>query len=130
MWTLFTFAFPKRPIQYLPPNAYQEVSNTNHFGSISHTLGRLAAASQSMANFRNYIPKFKVRIYPKISNPLKFEMLRRKHCCIPGTTTMYACPFGETFSCDHFESICADRRCDGVRDCYSGLDEENCYSGR
>ena len=28
-------------IQYRPPNADQEVSNTNHFGSVSDSLGRL-----------------------------------------------------------------------------------------
>ena len=42
------------PVQYRPPNAYQEVSNTNHFGSVSDslgwTLGRIAAASQCVAS--------------------------------------------------------------------------------
>ena len=31
-------------MQYRPPNANQEVSNTNHFGSIYDSLGRLAAS--------------------------------------------------------------------------------------
>ena len=37
-------------MQYRPPNAYQEVSNINHFGSVSDSLGRLAAGSQYMAS--------------------------------------------------------------------------------
>ena len=38
--------------QYRPPNAYiyQEVSNTNHFGSVSESLGGLAAMSQCMSS--------------------------------------------------------------------------------
>ena len=36
-------------MQYRPPNAYQEVSNTNHFGSISDSPGRFVAASQCIA---------------------------------------------------------------------------------
>ena len=28
-------------MQYHPPNSYQEVSNANHFGSVSDSLGRL-----------------------------------------------------------------------------------------
>ena len=32
-------------MQYRPPNAIQEVSNTHHFGSVSDSLGRLAALS-------------------------------------------------------------------------------------
>ena len=30
-------------MQYRPPNANQEVSNSNQFGSVSDSLGRLAA---------------------------------------------------------------------------------------
>ena len=37
-------------IQYHPPNANQEVSNTNHFSSGSDSPGRLAAVSQCMAS--------------------------------------------------------------------------------
>ena len=33
-----------------PPNANQEVSNTNHFGSVSGRLGPLAVASECMAS--------------------------------------------------------------------------------
>ena len=36
-------------MQYRPPNAYQEVSNSNHFGSVSDSLGLLMATSQCMA---------------------------------------------------------------------------------
>ena len=35
-----------------PPNVNQEVSNTNHFGSVSDSLHRLAAASECMASVR------------------------------------------------------------------------------
>ena len=38
-------------MQYRPPNVYQEVSNTNYFGSVSDSLGRLAALSQCMASY-------------------------------------------------------------------------------
>ena len=37
-------------MQYRRPNATQEVSNTNHFGSVSDSLGRLAAASECMTS--------------------------------------------------------------------------------
>ena len=37
-------------MQYRPPNAYQEVSNTNHFGPVSDSLGRLVAVSECMAS--------------------------------------------------------------------------------
>ena len=37
-------------MQYRPPNAYQQVSNTNHFGSVSYILDRLVAAKQCMAS--------------------------------------------------------------------------------
>ena len=40
-------------MQYRPPNAYQEVPSTNHFGSVSDSLVRLAAASQCMASSIN-----------------------------------------------------------------------------
>ena len=40
-------------MQSRPPNAYQEVSNTNHFRSVSGSSGRLAVASQSMAGISN-----------------------------------------------------------------------------
>ena len=32
-------------IQYHPPNAYQEVSNTNHFGSVSPFRGQCMAST-------------------------------------------------------------------------------------
>ena len=35
-------------IIYRPPNTSHEVSNTNHVGSVSDSLGRLTAASQCM----------------------------------------------------------------------------------
>ena len=38
------------PLQSDEFNAYQEVSNTNHFGSVSDTLGRLTATSQYMTS--------------------------------------------------------------------------------
>ena len=47
--SLFTFTFAKRQIQ-CQPNANQEVSNTNHFGSVSDSLGRLTAACECMAS--------------------------------------------------------------------------------
>ena len=28
-------------MQYRPPNAYQEVSNANHFGTVSESLGQM-----------------------------------------------------------------------------------------
>ena len=37
-------------MQYRPPNANQEVSNTNHFGSVSDSPGRLADASECKAS--------------------------------------------------------------------------------
>ena len=37
-------------IQYRPPNANQEVSNTNHFGPVYNRLGRLATASKCMTS--------------------------------------------------------------------------------
>ena len=38
-------------MQYHPPNTSgQEVSNTNHFGSVSDSLGRLTVANQCTAN--------------------------------------------------------------------------------
>ena len=37
-------------MQYRPPNAYQEVSNTNHFGFVSDSLGRLTAVSQRLGS--------------------------------------------------------------------------------
>ena len=37
-------------MQYRPPNAVQEVSDTNHFGSVSDSLRRLAATSECMAS--------------------------------------------------------------------------------
>ena len=36
-------------MQYRPQNA-QDVSNINHFGSVSDSLGQLAAASECMAS--------------------------------------------------------------------------------
>ena len=42
--------------EYRPPNANQEVSNTNHFGSVSDSLGRFAATSESMASICTQIP--------------------------------------------------------------------------
>ena len=39
-------------MQYRQPNAYQEVSNTNHFISVSDSLDRLVAASQYMAGMK------------------------------------------------------------------------------
>ena len=39
-------------MQYHPLNANQEVSNTNHFGSVYGRLGRLAAASDCMASIK------------------------------------------------------------------------------
>ena len=45
--TSLMFSVAKRWIR--PPNAQWEVSNTNNFGSVSDSLGRLAAASECMA---------------------------------------------------------------------------------
>ena len=50
--SIFTFTFTKRRIR--PLNALQQVSNTNHVGSVSDSLARLAAvngrkAERSMA---------------------------------------------------------------------------------
>ena len=47
-------------MQYRPPNANQEVSIANHFGSVSDSLGRLAAASECMASDTNIT----FRIFP------------------------------------------------------------------
>ena len=44
-------------MQYRPPNANQEVSNKNHFGSVSYSLGQLTAASHCMASLRKYTNK-------------------------------------------------------------------------
>ena len=38
-------------MQYRPPNANQEVSNTNHFRFVSDSLGQLAAVSECMASW-------------------------------------------------------------------------------
>ena len=43
----FTFTFAKRRIR--PATAYQKMSNTNHFGTVSDSLGGLAAASECVA---------------------------------------------------------------------------------
>ena len=40
-------------MQYRPPNAYQGVSNINHFISVSDSLGLLATAGQCMASRHN-----------------------------------------------------------------------------
>ena len=48
MFTLFMFTFAKRRIR--PPKSYKDLSNINHVGSVSDSLGRLAAASQCMAS--------------------------------------------------------------------------------
>ena len=53
MFALFTFNFVKRRIR--PPKAWQEVSNINHFGSVSDSLGRLAASSECMASAANRV---------------------------------------------------------------------------
>ena len=45
-------------MQYRPPNAIQEVSIVNHFGSVSDSLGPLAAASECMASDKNIILVF------------------------------------------------------------------------
>ena len=37
-------------MEYRPPISCQEVSNTNHFGSVSDNLGQLVAASECMAS--------------------------------------------------------------------------------
>ena len=50
MLTLFTFKFAKRRIR--PSNAYHDISNINHFGSVPGSLGRLAATSECMATVR------------------------------------------------------------------------------
>ena len=42
-------------MQYRTQNALQEVSNTNNFGSVSDSLGRLAATSECMAGEINII---------------------------------------------------------------------------
>ena len=42
-------------VQYRQPNTYQEVLNTNHFGSVSDSLGRLA--SQWMASLHTITTK-------------------------------------------------------------------------
>ena len=52
MLILFTFAFAKRHIQCKSMNANQEVSNTNHFGSVFDSLGRLVAASECIASVK------------------------------------------------------------------------------
>ena len=53
-------------MQYRPLNANQEVSNPNHFGSISDILSRLAAASECMASMiNNDIAKGRAMILPK-----------------------------------------------------------------
>ena len=53
-------------MQYRPPNAHQEVSNTNHFGFVSDSLGQLAAASECIASSSNnkYTLPFALRIHP------------------------------------------------------------------
>ena len=53
MLTLFTFTFAKRRIR--PPNAWQEVSNTNDYGSVSDSLDQHADASECMASIYIYI---------------------------------------------------------------------------
>ena len=50
MLTLFTLTFTMDSKQYRPANAYQEVSNTNNFGSVSDSLRRLEDANQCMVS--------------------------------------------------------------------------------
>ena len=53
-FTLFTFTFAKRWIQCNIGHRMQiKVSNKNHFGSFSDSLGRLAAPSECMASTSN-----------------------------------------------------------------------------
>ena len=39
-------------MQYRPPNVNREFSKTNHFGSVSDSLGRFSAASEYMAGVK------------------------------------------------------------------------------
>ena len=45
-------------MQYRPANAYREVSNTYQFGSVSNSLGRLAASSQCMASGYKFLAAY------------------------------------------------------------------------
>ena len=66
------FCKAKDTMQYIPPNTYQEVLNTNHSGSISDSLGRLAAESQCMASLINILKQLLrftlVDIMPSVYN--------------------------------------------------------------
>ena len=50
-------------MQYRPPNVNQEFPNTNHFGSISESLGRLSASSECMASVKKLDIPLGIMIY-------------------------------------------------------------------
>ena len=52
-------------MQYRPPNAYQEVSNTNHFVSVSDSLGR---NTSSVKRQKNSIRKNQVHLKIEVIN--------------------------------------------------------------
>lgn len=37
---------------------------------------------------------------------------------------------GDAFHCDGTKCLLASKKCDGVRDCYDGTDEDNCIEGK
>ena len=62
-------------MQYRPSKTNQEVSNTNHFGSVSDSLGQLASASECMAstqyNTMQKILWWKIHRKPDLSSASK-----------------------------------------------------------
>ena len=59
-------------MQYRPPNAKQEASNTNHFGSVSDSLCRLVAAIEFIATQFKSIARTRRR---KWWSPCSFQPL-------------------------------------------------------
>ena len=64
-------------MQSRPPNANQEVSNTIHPGSVSDSLGRLAAASECMASLTKLNFSIGLHIYPAY-----FGMINSRSCSV------------------------------------------------
>ena len=50
-------------MQYRPPTANLEIANTNDFGSVSVSLGRLAAASECTASVKKLDISLGTKLY-------------------------------------------------------------------
>ena len=92
----FTFTFAKRRIR--PPNAYQEVSNTNHFGFVSDSLGRLATVSECRASKSNMDNKYCLLFSESLPERLKSKNMNKVGLLFDGF-------INESVYCYHQENI-------------------------